>query len=416
MSAIRSGASRASLPAVTHADDIDAACPGYRQHDSPQGSVLVAAADQSAVVVDIPKSIEEAQVLLGRPLPGTRLLSSQPQQAPWTLPEPKATKADTRSHATVIAELMTIETCLAALENVRKCHGGDSWCLPRVNPFEVSEIPLSQDNTLPPGKRKAEVTTNLTSHEPKVFVPEQSHYIAGNIQETRDKFVSKTSSIIFDLVVLDPPWPSRSARRKKSGNGYATVGNMTEACDLLGSIPIPSRLSPGGLIAVWITNKPAVYDALVQPGGIFTQWGVELVGEWIWLKITATGEPIFDIHSEWRKPWERLLLARPKSNGDTKAASLLKSQTKGTIPTKVVIAVPDLHSRKPNLRGLLQEFLPRDYLGLEVFARNLTAGWWAWGNEPLLFQTSEQWLDCNEKSKYREDELRTKTSVTLGKS
>lgn len=397
MSSIGHETSRASLSASTHADDIENTCPEHRQHDSHQGSILVDVADQSVVVVDIPRSIEEAQVLLGRPLLDIRLLSSQPQQEPWTLPEPKATMVDTRSHAAAIAELMTTETCLAALKSLREYHAGNPWCLPRMSPSRASRVPLD-NNTMLPGKRKPEVTPDPTSHELHVLIPKQSHYLAGSIQETRDEFISRTSSIVFDLVVLDPPWPSRSARRKKSGNKYATVSNMTEANFLLSSIPVSARLSREGLVAVWITNKPAVYDSLVQPGGIFTQWGVELVGEWIWLKTTAAGEPIFDIHSEWRKPWERLLLARPKSDGKTKADSLPTSRTKRTIPTKVVVAVPDLHSRKPNLRGLLQEFLPRDYLGLEVFARNLTAGWWAWGNEPLLFQDSEQWLDCKEKS------------------
>jgi N6-adenosine-specific RNA methylase IME4 len=55
-----------------------------------------------------------------------------------------------------------------------------------------------------------------------------------------------------------------------------------------------------------------------------------------------------------------------------------------------------VHSRKPNLRGLFEELLPERYEALEVFARNLTAGWWAWGDEVLLFQKRECWVEAGE--------------------
>ncbi len=56
----------------------------------------------------------------------------------------------------------------------------------------------------------------------------------------------------------------------------------------------------------------------------------------------------------------------------------------------MILAVPDVHSRKPNLRALLG--VPHDGAGLEVFARNLTAGWWGWGDEALLFQHRRHWV------------------------
>jgi N6-adenosine-specific RNA methylase IME4 len=63
------------------------------------------------------------------------------------------------------------------------------------------------------------------------------------------------------------------------------------------------------------------------------------------------------------------------------------------IDRKVIIGVPDLHSRKPNLRTVFDGVLPIGYLGLEVFARTLTAGWWSWGNEVLMFQQKHHWID-----------------------
>ena len=35
------------------------------------------------------------------------------------------------------------------------------------------------------------------------------------------------------------------------------------------------------------------------------------------------------------------------------------------------------------------------YEALEIFARNLTSGWWAWGNEVLKFQSDECWIEAD---------------------
>lgn len=160
----------------------------------------------------------------------------------------------------------------------------------------------------------------------------------------------------------------------------ATAHGMEEARELLSQIPLASHLKPDGLVGVWVTNKAAIADLLTAPGGIFTRWGVELVNEWVWLKVTSAGEPILDIESAWRKPWERLLIAQ-KAGGTILPA----------LGARVILGVPDLHSRKPNLRSLFGDILPQGYIGLEVFARNLTAGWWGWGNEALNFQHQHHW-------------------------
>lgn len=66
---------------------------------------------------------------------------------------------------------------------------------------------------------------------------------------------------------------------------------------------------------------------------------------------------------------------------------------------RVIAAVPDLHSRKPNLKSILENVFftetgqLQSYSALEVFARNLTAGWWAAGNEVLRFNERECWVD-----------------------
>jgi N6-adenosine-specific RNA methylase IME4 len=147
---------------------------------------------------------------------------------------------------------------------------------------------------------------------------------------------------------------------------------------------------------VWVTNAGRFADLLTRPrDGVFEgEWDVEMVGEWTWLKVTKAGEPVVGVDSAWRKPWERLLIARKRGEGG------------GAVKSKVIVSVPDVHSRKPNLRGLVEGLglLPERYEALEGFARNLTAGWWAWGDEVLLFQRRECWVDEDEGERGEEGE------------
>ncbi|KAI8956390.1 MT-A70-domain-containing protein [Xylaria longipes] len=352
-------------------------------------SVLFSSPDGTAVVIDIPRSLEEAQVLPGDNIT-RRIVSTPPRDTPWQVPEPKKDTAKYVSpSAAAVAELMALESVKAALEVARAGYDGP-WCLPRVTrkqadgsePVRAAESNADADaNTARSRKRKYKPSSPVSKEDEDTstssVIPKQSCHLLGTVESQREAFLQNAPQ--FDLIVLDPPWPSRSVKRKS--NSYATVYSTEEARKLLLQIPVASHLKRDGLVAIWVTNKATVTDLLTRPGGILAQWGLEPVGEWIWLKITSAGQPILDIESAWRKPWERLLIAR-------KTGSLVSLPTS----TTVVLGVPDIHSRKPNVRGLFDDILPQNYTGLEIFARNLTAGWWSWGNEVLLFQQGHHWV------------------------
>ncbi|KAI0967598.1 MT-A70-domain-containing protein [Xylaria arbuscula] len=354
-------------------------------------SVLFKSPDGTVIVIDIPCSLEEAQVLPGRDI-ARRIVSAPPQTTPWKTPEPKKDTAAAKyvSPSAAVAELMTLESVKSALEVVRAGYEGP-WCLPRVtmrkrvNDAQAIGAGVNTDttDTTQPQKRKHELSSVPVEQGEEItsrispYIPEQSNYLLGTIDSKRDAFLREAP--LFDLVVLDPPWPSRSVKRKS--DSYSTVHSTEEARELLSQIPIASHLKRDGLVAIWVTNKAVITDLLTAPGGVLTQWGLEPLGEWIWLKTTSAGEPVLDVESAWRKPWERLMIAR-------KIGSLISLPMSRT----VMIGVPDIHSRKPNLRGLFEDILPKDYIGLEVFARNPTAGWWSWGNEVLFFQQGHHWV------------------------
>ncbi|KJZ77956.1 hypothetical protein HIM_02593 [Hirsutella minnesotensis 3608] len=353
---------------MTGASNEDQVAP--RKHvrgSKASSSILFQSQDKSVVLLDIPRSLEESQVLPGQEI-SRRIFSGDPPAAPYQTPEPKdGTGTESAAHGwsslppgAAIADLMTVAAVQNALERLSNNYLGPLH-IPRLardvrleNAPVIGAVPI-----IPPG----------------------AEYLSGSIEDKRQIFLDTAPK--FDLIVLDPPWPNRSARRKRRNrrtDSYATADTMGDVSELLARIPIASHLSTDGLVAVWITNKPSIRHLLTSASGVFATWGLELAAEWTWLKIAASGEPLFDVNSAWRKPWEKLLIARKRGVRPAR-----------TLEPKAVIAIPDVHSRKPNLRSLFQEVLGKEYIGLEVFARNLTAGWWSWGDEVLKFQEAHHW-------------------------
>lgn len=269
-----------------------------------------------------------------------------------------------------MAELKSAAAVQDALKVLHGLYAGP-WCFPRIH---VNAEGHGRDK-----KRKAGELETQGDVPSDPVIAEGSFYLQGTVSSERSRFLIAAPK--FDFIVMDPPWPNRSVRRKRGS--YHTANDLAEIRETLSLIPVPSHLTAEGLVAVWITNKGSVLELLTSPRGLFAEWGLELVGEWTWLKVTTAGEPMVDVGSTWRKPWERLLIAKKRGVEMTRLPS----------HGRVLVSVPDLHSRKPNLRPLFEDILPPRYRGLEVFARNLTAGWWSWGDEVLKFQQPEHWVE-----------------------
>ncbi|KAJ5894506.1 hypothetical protein N7495_006197 [Penicillium taxi] len=237
----------------------------------------------------------------------------------------------------------------------------------------------------------------------------------------------------FNLLLFDPPWPNRSVRRSRDyqTHMYYDMNSLTQRLQdilqvhaydpntieqSLTPTTMHSTSSQNSIAAIWITNsekaRKAAYAALLNSGFRISE-------EWIWIKVTTSGEPISPLNGLWKKPYEILVIGQrgtekekyqAVSEGDSLETDLLGVDP-GSITRRVIAGVPDLHSRKPNLRWLFEQLffaeteskiecspvnLASSYSALEVFARNLTAGWYACGNEVLKFNARECWVEEEE--------------------
>lgn len=121
--------------------------------------------------------------------------------------------------------------------------------------------------------------------------------------------VKSTKLEPLDLVLLDPPWPNKSASRSSS---YETM----DIYDLF-EINLPSILAQTNsltpcLVAVWVTNRPKFRRFVT--GRLFPDWHLDLAAEeWLWVKNTARPEggslaegglPVFDLDNTHRRAYE----------------------------------------------------------------------------------------------------------------
>ncbi|XP_030254399.1 methyltransferase-like protein 4 isoform X2 [Sparus aurata] len=143
----------------------------------------------------------------------------------------------------------------------------------------------------------------------------------------------------FDLIVMDPPWENKSVKRSRR---YSSLPSTQ-----LKRLPVPLLASPNCLVVTWVTNRPShlrfVRDEL------YPHWGVEVVAEWFWVKVTSSGQFVFPLDSDHKKPYEVLVLGRYRSSAAENSTSTSEVPVEDQ---RLIVSVPSaLHSQKPSLSG-----------------------------------------------------------------
>ncbi|XP_038602480.1 N(6)-adenine-specific methyltransferase METTL4 [Tachyglossus aculeatus] len=225
-------------------------------------------------------------------------------------------------------------------------------------------------------ENRSTFTKILTLMGQKYLVPPKSSFLLSDISRMEPLLNYGKK---YDVIVIDPPWQNKSVKRSNR-YGYLPSWQIKQ-------IPIPKLAAPNCLVITWVTNRQKHLSFVKEE--LYPGWSVETLAEWHWVKITRSGEFVFPLDSPHKKPYEGLVLGRVQGG----TASPLKNERKPEAETspipnhKVIVSVPCvLHSHKPPLSEVLADYLKPDVECLELFARNLHAGWTSWGNEVLKFQ------------------------------
>ena len=377
------------------------------------GSIIYRNQTGTVFLLDIPKSLQDGQQSV------YALKSSAAMEIPYHSTEPKGKKKQRALAAIPLDDRLYHESVQVAISNALAEIGNylrssdDCWCSPRLCLTTEAESscssatePLSTKG-LANGNASPVVVLSTTEARNRYAtledlqasvvhnfrpagsivrvndlgdftVPAHSSFILATLEKGLPAFDVALDSLEhrsrgFDLILMDPPWSNRSVRHAKA---YQTQEHQQDDPFEQAAGVVRKCLAPDGLAAVWITNKRTIRDRVVRT---FKYMDLHLCQEWVWIKVTSTGEPVTQLDGIWRRPYEMLLLFR-------------RGPPAEHYRRRVIAAVPDLHSRKPCLKLLFEEMLPRKYNALEVFARSVTAGWWSWGDEVLKFQHESHWV------------------------
>ncbi|KAL8466611.1 hypothetical protein ACS0TY_035601 [Phlomoides rotata] len=223
-----------------------------------------------------------------------------------------------------------------------------------------------------------EIESELLDH--KYILPKKSCFYMSDLRQIHN-LIPVESDRGFNLIMIDPPWENSSAHQKQK---YQTMPNRHFL-----SLPVKQITHTcGALVALWVTNREKLRKFVEIE--LFPKWGVEYAATFYWLKVKADGLLISELDLFHHRPYECLLLGY--SHG--------KMMRLKRIPdNQVFISVPGDYSRKPPIGELLMDYVPgfKPARCIELFAREMIAGWTSWGNEPLHFQDSRYFLGSKDK-------------------
>ncbi|XP_043099058.1 N(6)-adenine-specific methyltransferase METTL4 [Puntigrus tetrazona] len=208
----------------------------------------------------------------------------------------------------------------------------------------------------------------VTLMKEKYLLPPRSRFLLSDITRMHPLL---NCGDRFDLIVLDPPWENKSVKRSSR---YSSLPSSQ-----IKRLPVPALAAPGCLVVTWVTNR-AKHLRFVREE-LYPFWEVDVLAEWLWVKVTRAGEFVFPLDSPHKKPYEVLVLGRRRPVRSSEAERLPEQ--------RLVISVPSvLHSHKPSLSAVLKPYVSPEPKCLELFARSLQSDWTSWGNQAIKFQHS----------------------------
>lgn len=177
----------------------------------------------------------------------------------------------------------------------------------------------------------------------------------------------------FEIVYADPPW----SYRDNNCNGAAEQHYSTMSVDDICKMPVPKLTAPNAVLFLWATY-PLIQDAF----RVIDAWGFtykSIAFQWVKTykpKPDGSSQPFFGLGRWTRGNTEPCLLAtrgRPK-RVDNAVSQLILGE-------ELIVSPVTRHSAKPpEARDRIVKLMG-DVSRLEMFARDHTPGWHAFGNQ-----------------------------------
>jgi len=180
-------------------------------------------------------------------------------------------------------------------------------------------------------------------------------------QDKEREFALHNSPEMFDVFYADPPWQYENSGFEMSAEKHYDTMNINDLCQM----SISSIAADNAVCFMWVTN-PLLEDGM----RLLKAWGFEYKTNFVWVKKSHTaGFYVFGKH-------EILMIG-------TKGSMLPVEKFKSVLNENIedFDDSNEIHSKKPHeTYDIIEKMYPgRRYI--ELFARNLRAGWQSWGNE-----------------------------------
>lgn len=202
--------------------------------------------------------------------------------------------------------------------------------------------------------------------------------------EQRDWPFAGLKQFSYDLLSIDPPWPTQMRSQKgekKSSTGI--YGSMTFAD--IEALPVGQLASPASVAIVWCTWPLLLYggdpkrhfanaDASFSPvGRCLHRWGFRFVTGGAWHKKTVHGKTAFGTGYRLRSSCEPFLLG------------IVGNPATSRSERNLIEGLRREHSRKPEeFYAFCERYMP-GARRVELFSRTSRPGWDTWGYEAGKF-------------------------------
>ncbi len=170
----------------------------------------------------------------------------------------------------------------------------------------------------------------------------------------------------YQIIYADPPW---SYNDKMKGTGFEIEKQYgTMSLEALKCLPIKDKVANDSILLMWF-----VYGMLPEALELVKSWGFKYkTVTFIWNKKSKHGKNVYTMGRWTLSNTEAVILATRGCCSKYKQTNAMK---------QYVEAERTKHSKKPGIvRDKIIELFG-DLHRIELFAREKTEGWDAWGNE-----------------------------------